>query len=33
VLPRWRIGIDEIDSLDYVQDWLALAASWQAATR
>jgi hypothetical protein len=28
-----RIGLEEINSFDYVQDWLTLAANWQAATR
>ncbi len=28
-----RIRLDEINSFDYVQDWLALAANWQAVTR
>ena len=27
-----RIRVEEIDSFDYVQDWLALAVRWQAAT-
>ncbi len=28
-----RIRLDEINSFDYLPDWLALAVAWQAATR
>ena len=29
---KQRLRLDEINSFDYVPDWLTLAARWQAAT-